>query len=410
MSRTRNMLDYVRTELDTFDERGFCTVDSLVLSWMTYTRIPASDPDLAAVRGWEGVRLADLYRAEHFDAYYDGMWSESAGLKLLAAVAASPRFRDVRVAGYVEVTDPQAEKQFAAMTFRLTKDASYVGYRGTDSSLVGWKEDFNLSFRCPVPSQTEAVRYLNEAAARVDGDLLVGGHSKGGNLAVYAAARAAGAASERVVRVFSHDGPGFLAEFLATEEYRRVEPRVEKTLPQSSVVGMLLEQQEGYQVVRSNRALIWQHDLFSWVVDGCELVHVDGLAPDARYLSSTISAWLGARTNEERERFIDTLYSVIDLGDVSTTRELRADWRHSVPARTRAFASLDAETRSFVIQTLRALVPLGVRVVPGLLAEDAHRARSAAPAVAEGPRQEPSEGRGEATAPTVADPSTGARG
>ena len=87
-----------------------------------------------------------------------------------------------------------------------------------------------------------------------------------------------------------------------------------------------------------------------------------------------------------------------------------ADWRHSVPARTRAFASLDAETRSFVIQTLRALVPLGVRVVPGLLAEDAHRARSAAPAVAEGPRREPSEGRGEATAPTVADPSTGARG
>ena len=89
MSRTRNMLDYVRTELDTFDERGFCTVDSLVLSWMTYTRIPASDPDLAAVRGWEGVRLVDLHRAEHFDAYYAGMWSEEAGLALLAAVAAS---------------------------------------------------------------------------------------------------------------------------------------------------------------------------------------------------------------------------------------------------------------------------------------------------------------------------------
>lgn len=190
MSRTRNMLDYVRTELDTFDGRGFCTVDSLVLSWLAYTRLPADDPALAPARGWEGVRLADLYRAEYFATYYAGMWGEEPGLDLLAAVAASPRFRDVRVMGYVDATDPRAEKQFAAMTFRLTEDLSYVAFRGTDASLVGWKEDFNLAYRCPVPSQVEAAHYLADAAARVGGDLLVGGHSKGGNLAVYAAATA----------------------------------------------------------------------------------------------------------------------------------------------------------------------------------------------------------------------------
>ena len=384
MSRTRNMLDYVRTELDTFDGRGFCTVDSLVLSWLAYTRLPADDPALAPALGWEGVRLADLYRAEYFATYYAGMWGEEPGLDLLAAVAASPRFRDVRVMGYVDATDPQAEKQFAAMTFRLTEDLSYVAFRGTDASLVGWKEDFNLAYRCPVPSQTEAARYLGAVAARVDGDLLVGGHSKGGNLAVYAAARAPGGVGDRVRRIFSHDGPGFLAEFLATEDYRRVEGRVEKTLPQSSVVGMLLEQQEGYRVVRSNRAMIWQHDPFSWVVEGCDLVTLDGLTADARYLNRTVSAWLGSRTVEERERFIDTLYSVIDLGDVSTTHELRADWRRSIHVRARAFAELDAETRSFVTQTLTALVSLGVRVVPDLLVEDLQRVRSGTSAAALG--------------------------
>ena len=384
MSRTRNMLDYVRTELDTFDGRGFCTVDSLVLSWLAYTRLPADDPALAPARGWEGVRLADLYRAEYFATYYAGMWGEEPGLDLLAAVAASPRFRDVRVMGYVDATDPQAEKQFAAMTFRLTEDLSYVAFRGTDASLVGWKEDFNLAYRCPVPSQTEAARYLGAVAARVDGDLLVGGHSKGGNLAVYAAARAPGGVGDRVRRIFSHDGPGFLAEFLATEDYRRVEGRVEKTLPQSSVVGMLLEQQEGYRVVRSNRAMIWQHDPFSWVVEGCDLVTLDGLTADARYLNRTVSAWLGSRTVKERERFIDTLYSVIDLGDVSTTHELRADWRRSIHVRARAFAELDAETRSFVTQTLTALVSLGVRVVPDLLVEDLQRVRSGTSAAALG--------------------------
>ena len=384
MSRTRNMLDYVRTELDTFDGRGFCTVDSLVLSWLVYTRLPADDPALAPARGWEGVRLADLYRAEYFATYYAGMWGEEPGLDLLAAVAASPRFRDVRVMGYVDATDPQAEKQFAAMTFRLTEDLSYVAFRGTDASLVGWKEDFNLAYRCPVPSQTEAARYLGAVAARVDGDLLVGGHSKGGNLAVYAAARAPGGVGDRVRRIFSHDGPGFLAEFLATEDYRRVGPRVDKTIPQSSVVGMLLEQQEGYRVVRSNRAMIWQHDPFSWVVEGCDLVTLDGLTADARYLNRTVSAWLGSRTVKERERFIDTLYSVIDLGDVSTTHELRADWRRSIHVRARAFAELDAETRSFVTQTLTALVSLGVRVVPDLLVEDLQRVRSGTSAAALG--------------------------
>ena len=384
MSRTRNMLDYVRTELDTFDGRGFCTVDSLVLSWLAYTRLPADDPALAPALGWEGVRLADLYRAEYFATYYAGMWGEEPGLDLLAAVAASPRFRDVRVMGYVDATDPQAEKQFAAMTFRLTEDLSYVAFRGTDASLVGWKEDFNLAYRCPVPSQVEAAHYLADAAARVGGDLLVGGHSKGGNLAVYAAATAPRDASGRVTRIFSHDGPGFLAEFLATEDYRRVEGRVEKTLPQSSVVGMLLEQQEGYRVVRSNRAMIWQHDPFSWVVEDCDLVSLDGLAPDARYLNRTISAWLSGLTAEQRGRFIDTLYSVIDLGDVSTTHELRADWRRSIHVRARAFAELDAETRSFVTQTLTALVSLGVRVVPDLLVEDLQRVRSGTSAAALG--------------------------
>ena len=384
MSRMRNMLDYARSRLERFDERGFCTVDSLILSWVAYTRLPAGDSDLAPARGWEGVRLADLHRAEHFDAYYAGMWSEEAGLALLAAVAASPRFRDVRVVGYADITDPRAEKQFAAMTLRLAEDLSYVAFRGTDASLVGWKEDFTLASRCPVPSQVEAAHYLADAAARVGGDLLVGGHSKGGNLAVYAAATAPRDASGRVTRIFSHDGPGFLAEFLATEDYRRVGPRVDKTIPQSSVVGMLLEQQEGYRVVRSSRAMIWQHDPFSWVVEDCDLVSLDGLAPDARYLNRTISAWLSGLTAEQRGRFIDTLYSVIDLGDVTTTRELRADWRHSIPVRARAFASLDAETRSFVTQTLTALVPLGVRVVPGLLAEDLQQARPKTLAAVEG--------------------------
>lgn len=335
---------------------------------MAYLRIPAdADEVVAGIRGWDGVRLADLHRAEYFGDYFAGMWSEEDGLRLLAAAAASPRLRDVRVVGHVESTDVRAEKQFAAVTFRLTDDLSYVAFRGTDSTLVGWKEDFNLSFRCPVPSQVAAARYLADVAGRLDGELVVGGHSKGGNLAVYAAASVPADVGERITRVFSHDGPGFLPEFLATGEFANVAPRIDKTLPQSSLVGMLLEQQEGFRVVKSNRLLIWQHDPFSWRVDGRDFVYLDDLAPDARYLDAAISAWLSSRTNEERERFIDTLYSVVEASRVRTTRELRADWRRNIPTAARAFADLDPETKDFMVDTATALLRLGVRSVPELL-------------------------------------------
>ena len=366
--RAGNMLDYTRRELQTFSRRGLCAVDSLILSWMAYLRIPAdADEVVAGIRGWDGVRLADLHRAEYFGDYFAGMWSEEDGLRLLAAAAASPRLRDVRVVGHVESTDVRAEKQFAAVTFRLTDDLSYVAFRGTDSTLVGWKEDFNLSFRCPVPSQVAAARYLADVAGRLDGELVVGGHSKGGNLAVYAAASVPADVGERITRVFSHDGPGFLPEFLATGEFANVAPRIDKTLPQSSLVGMLLEQQEGFRVVKSNRLLIWQHDPFSWRVDGRDFVYLDDLAPDARYLDAAISAWLSSRTNEERERFIDTLYSVVEASRVRTTRELRADWRRNIPTAARAFADLDPETKDFMVDTATALLRLGVRSVPELL-------------------------------------------
>lgn len=335
---------------------------------MAYLRIPAdADEVVAGIRGWDGVRLADLHRAEYFGDYFEGMWSEEDGLRLLAAAAASPRLRDVRVVGHVESTDVRAEKQFAAVTFRLTDDLSYVAFRGTDSTLVGWKEDFNLSFRCPVPSQVAAARYLADVAGRLDGELVVGGHSKGGNLAVYAAASVPADVGGRITRVFSHDGPGFLPEFLATGEFANVAPRIDKTLPQSSLVGMLLEQQEGFRVVKSNRLLIWQHDPFSWRVDGRDFVYLDDLAPDARYLDAAISAWLSSRTNEERERFIDTLYSVVEASRVRTTRELRADWRRNIPTAARAFADLDPETKGFMVDTATALLRLGVRSVPELL-------------------------------------------
>ena len=256
-TRHGGIIDYARTHLDTFTERPLGAVDSLILSWASYLRLPE---ELAAARGPEGVRIAELHRAEYFEDYVRGVLQPEQGLALLTAMTASPRFRDVRLTRYTSRTDADVEMQFSAMTFLLPDGAAYVAFRGTDSSLVGWKEDFNTSFECPVPSQVEAADYLAAVAGDLDGGIITGGHSKGGNLAVYAAATVAPEVRERVVRAYSHDGPGFLPEVLATSAFVEVAPKVCKTVPQSSVIGMLLEQQEGYRVVRSRRPMLWQHD------------------------------------------------------------------------------------------------------------------------------------------------------
>ena len=137
------------------------------------------------------------------------------------------------------------------MAFRFPAGFSYLSFRGTDSTIVGWKEDFNMAFRCPVPSQESAARYVDEAADAIDGPLLCGGHSKGGNLAVYGAAMCSDAARERIERVYSHDGPGFVEEFLNGNAFADLSGRIDKTLPRSSIFGMMFETQEDYAIVES---------------------------------------------------------------------------------------------------------------------------------------------------------------
>lgn len=377
-NRHGGIIDYARTHLDTFTERPLRAVDSLILSWASYLRLPE---ELAAARGPEGVRIAELHRAEYFEDYVRGVLQPEQGLALLAAMTASPRFRDVRLTRYTSRTDVDVEMQFAAMTFLLPDGAAYVAFRGTDSSLVGWKEDFNTSFECPVPSQVEAADYLTAVAADVDGGIIAGGHSKGGNLAVYAAATVAPEVRERVVRAYSHDGPGFLPEVLATSAFVEVAPKVCKTVPQSSVIGMLLEQQEGYRVVRSRRPMLWQHDPFTWEVDGEDLVYLDHLAPDALSIDRTVSTWLAGRSTEEREHFIDALYGVIGSTEALTVDELRADWVHGVRSAARAYSDLDPETRALIRETLRALRTSMGPLLPERLQRDLWRGSRATEAI-----------------------------
>ena len=163
-----NFLEYVRERMDTFDERPLCAVDSLVFSWLSYAHI---GPELTRACTVRGIALHELLRAEDFEGMFGSSWDEQGSRDLLFAVCASPRFRTCRLCDLLFRTDKVSEEQFAAMTFRLPDGTSYIAFRGTDSTVVGWKEDFNMTYLSPVPAQEEAAADLDEVAARTPGEL-----------------------------------------------------------------------------------------------------------------------------------------------------------------------------------------------------------------------------------------------
>lgn len=364
MPQPQNIITYVQTVLDPFALRPFTEVDSLVLAQFSYAHLHGLVP---APGEGEPVPLAALCRAEHFAQMFTDILSPENNRLLLYALAASPRWREVRACGYVSVRDEAREQQFAAVTFLLSDGAAYIAYRGTDTTFLGWKEDFNMAFVSPVPSQTEGAAYLADAAARRDGPLRLGGHSKGGNVAVYAAMTAPPALRARIETVYSHDGPGFRHELLDSDGFSAVAGRLQKTLPQSSLVGMLLQSHEPYRIVKSgNVGGVLQHDPFSWTVRGGAFVTEKRLTGGAVFRNTTLDVWLADLPDDKRRVLVEALYAVIEASGAKTFADFQRDWQKDIPAMLKAFAAMDKDTRDTVIDILKALALASVTVLtPG---------------------------------------------
>lgn len=236
-------------------------------------------------------------------------------VKLLDAVAGSERFGGVVIADYEHAFDDEAGIQFAAVTFSLPDGSLFVSFRGTDNTLVGWKEDFAMTYSRSVPAQEAAAGYLRRAAEGCHGRLYVGGHSKGGNLAMFAAARLEDGARGRIAQVYNNDGPGFNDGALARDIYEKLQGQLLSFVPQSSVIGMLLNHPERYEIVESDSIGIWQHDPYSWQVEGPRFVRRPALAGDSVYVQNVVRRWLSEVEEEERCLFIETLFRVLKSTD-----------------------------------------------------------------------------------------------
>ena len=341
--RERNVFGYLTHEFETYDQRPLGDVDSLVLACLSYFQLPA---EAEAARTEEGMDLRDLFRAEWLEGMTGGLWGPAGLSRLLACVAASPRMRGIRLSCYVEDLDAAREKQFSACTLRLPGGDAYVSFRGTDNTLVGWKEDFNMAFERDVPSQVSARAYLERVAPTISGRIYVGGHSKGGNLAVWAAVHAPALLRRRILMVYSNDGPGFHRDLTHTPAYRGLAPRIVTYVPQASLVGALLHQDPRARTVKSHgHGTAGQHDPFTWEVHSGSFRFLPRRSRQAQREADGFRGWVDSMAPAERAEFTDVLFSLLSAAQAETLSELSEHWADTALAALGAYRALPPETR-----------------------------------------------------------------
>ena len=305
------MFDYLNWRGDLpFSQVPLNSVDALIFSTLAYTQFGELITD-------------DPFRPVFLHNAVDGFFAlpepekkvrDKRDLELLLAAAESKRYRNVGLCFYRDEFIPEEETQFAAMTFLLEDGSAFLAYRGTDYSLAGWKEDFNMSFLDTVPAQCKAVTYAEDFCELFTGPVYFGGHSKGGNLSVFAAAKVSGAIQSRIRTVYNLDGPGFGDYLMGDPGYLAMVPKIGTYIPQSSIIGMLLEHEEPYTVIRSRQVGLLQHDPYSWEVMAGSFVQADDLSPENKFLDRTIKNWLAGMTDAERSDFVDTVYDLLSTG------------------------------------------------------------------------------------------------
>ena len=314
-----DVFDYIRWRGDlTFSQSPPNAVDSLIFSGLGYVQYSGE----VEAHPERPISLKDAAEAFFALEDHEDRSRVQKDQDLLAAAAASVRFGNCCVCMYRDQLIPEQETQFAAVTFLLDDGSMFLAFRGTDNSLVGWKEDFNMTFQQTIPAQRLAQQYVREVSMEYARPMYIGGHSKGGNLAVFSAARSSPMIQERIVQVFNHDGPGFTQYLMGDPGYLTMVPRIQTYIPQSSVIGMLLEHEEAYTVIRSKSVGLLQHDLYTWNVMGREFLPMEEITEGSQFADATIKAWFASMTSQERNQLVDVMFGLLSSGGADSVQEL----------------------------------------------------------------------------------------
>ena len=354
-----NAFDYLTWRGDVpFSADPFNEVDGLILSLLAYT-------DFGAIVPAEGEISLQEAAATFFGRFPREVVEARSGFTapaplMMEEMAAGARFRNTVLADYINVVDKDNTEQLSAVSFLLEDGSLFVAFRGTDSSLTGWKEDLAFSYLSETAGQKRAVSYLEREAASFSGKIRVGGHSKGGNFAVYAASFCERAAQEKISVVYSYDGPGFRDEILRTDGYTRILSRIRHIVPEASFFGMLMADRAEPIVIKSTASGFVQHDGFTWQIVRNRFERGE-LTETALMMEKTFDGWLEEMDDGERESLFDTVFSLLEATGEESIKGVFSKKLRSADAVFDSLRGLPKDKRKEMLSLLGRLLQTGGR-------------------------------------------------
>lgn len=359
-----NITDYIKWRGDLpLSVSPFNEVDNLIFSEFCYLNfdkiVPADNKNSISIHD-AALKIEKRFKKDEVVVPPD----MTDVFELIMLMKDSARYSSMLLSGYVNEIDPAVAKQFSAITIETGDRHIYIAYRGTDDTLAGWREDLEFACTPDIPSQKRALKYLNDTAKAFPfRKIRIGGHSKGGNLAVYAALYSSDKIKKKISDIWSNDGPGFFEDILKSDNHKKIEGKLHTIVPKSSMVGMLLEHEDNYTVVDSSELGLMQHSGFTWQVLNTSFITLPEIRNQARESSITIRKWMQSMSPEKRKDFADALYSILTASGAKTFTDLREENLKGYMAIIKASLSVDKEIRSGLIQFFQLLITENAKLV-----------------------------------------------
>ncbi len=313
-----NIYDYLTWRGDlSFERDPFNDVDNLLFTYAAYT-------DLRKVLKKNEPVTIHMAAEAFFKLHTEEECLKSGSLIaeapiILRRMGNTKRFGDILISDYVRDIDEERSQQFSAMHFLIDRKTSFIAYCGTDDTIVGWKEDFQLSYKT-VSAELRAAEYINKTAVKMFHNYYIGGHSKGGTLAVYAAMEARPSIKEKILKIYSNDGPGISDISIDQQKYESIRNKIVKIIPQLSIFGLLFDNGEEKRVVKASKSGLYEHDPIAWQVSGTDFVQ-GTLSDYAALIQNILNEFLKTMTLAEREDLVNEMYSAFVKAGIENTTD-----------------------------------------------------------------------------------------
>ena len=353
-----NLITYVQQyEAQTFQEKLVTDIDILVLTeiaYLPFDEIVSSSFEEKAVISLNqlGKEFETIKEKEHKN---NPFMITKERIQLLDVVSKSQRYKDIKVFGFMNDIDDELTKQFAAVCYQWEEESRWIIFRGTDESLTGWKEDFMMTYSDLIPAQIDAIEYLRKQAELFSGRLNISGHSKGGNLSLYASAMQEEDIQHRIQQIYCWDAPGVHRSILNTEGYQRVVSKAKRYIPQDSIVGLMLESQVPYHIIESQGSGISQHSALMWNIEDDHFVELTELTRNSQLTDQTFKQWTEVVSDEDLKLFFDTFFELIFEMGVETVNDVYYNFRMYMRQFFEKAYQMDTEKREILLRVGRLL-------------------------------------------------------